>query len=61
MANPSSKQMRRSWLRSVGFQLAETLAVTSQIALLCPSETAAWTRRETARANRGRPDSGRRG
>jgi hypothetical protein len=42
---------RRSRGRRIGFQLAETMAAVSQMALLSPSHMDAWMRREMVAAN----------
>jgi hypothetical protein len=48
MKKPGVKQQRRSRRRSAGFQLAETISIVAQMALLCPSGIDVWAQRELA-------------
>lgn len=55
MTETDGKSRRQPRRRRVGFQLAETMAVVSQMALLCPCDMAAVMRRELADGARGKP------
>ncbi len=59
MENATAKQ-RRSRRGRIAFQLAETMAAVSQMALLCPHGMDALVKRELADSERGRPAPGRR-
>lgn len=50
------KQQRRPRGQRAGFQLAETISIVAQMALLCPSGIDVWAQRELS----GYSDEGRR-
>jgi hypothetical protein len=54
MTETAGKPGHQPRRRRIGFQLAETMAAVSQMALLCPCDMAAWMQRELADGDPGR-------